>query len=114
MSDCIFCKIVAGEIPAKVVYEDHEMMAFEDINPQGPVHVQFISKRHIPNLNEATEEDFQLMGRILKQIARYSKQEGFSEAGYRVVNNVGPDGGQEVYHLHFHLIGGRPLQWPPG
>jgi len=114
MSDCIFCKIVSKEIPATVVFENEEMMAFKDINPQGPVHVQFISKKHIPNLNEASEEDFGLMGRILRQIALYARQEGFSESGYRVVNNVGPEGGQEVYHLHFHLIAGRQLQWPPG
>ena len=113
MSDCLFCKISAGEIPAKTVYEDDELIAFHDISPQAPVHVLIVPRRHIASLNEAIDEDGALFGRILlvaRRIARELKVEG----GYRVVNNCGASAGQSVFHIHFHLLGGRPMGWPPG
>ena len=113
MSDCLFCKIVAGEIPSKKVYEDDDVIAFEDINPQAPVHLLVIPRRHIASLNEAGADDSDLLGRVVAACAELARERGI-EDGYRVVNNCGAPAGQSVFHIHFHLLGGRPMAWPPG
>ncbi len=112
MADCIFCKIVEGEIPAQKVYEDHEFLVFADLKPQAPVHHLVIPKEHISNLMEIKDQD--LLGRLFGVIQKVARQEGISEKGFRVVNNCGDDGGQTVGHIHFHLLGGRFMEWPPG
>jgi histidine triad (HIT) family protein len=114
MANCIFCKIVHGEIPASKVYEDDLVLAFKDINPAAPTHILIIPKEHIPSINEVTPAQQQLMGHILVVAARLAGELGLTEDGCRIVNNCGADGGQTVFHLHFHLLGGRSLQWPPG
>lgn len=114
MENCLFCKIIAKEIPAKIEYEDEDMIAFHDINPVAPVHLLFIPKKHIESLDHIEEEDSLRMGRILFQISRVAKKLGLDKSGYRVVNNMGEDGGQTVFHIHFHLLGKRPHTWPPG
>ena len=113
MTDCLFCRIVAGEIPAKKVYEDECTLAFDDINPQAPTHVLVVPKRHLTGLKEATPEDAELVGRCQLAAAEIARQRGVV-SGYRTVVNVGPDAGQTVFHLHVHLLGGRALSWPPG
>jgi len=113
MKDCLFCRIVAGEIPAKKVYEDAHTYAFEDINPQAPTHVLVVPKKHIAGLKEASAEDADIIGRCHLAAAQLARQRGI-EDGYRTVLNVGPGAGQSVFHLHVHLIGGRNLGWPPG
>lgn len=114
MSDCIFCKIVAGEIPSKKIYEDEQVLAFNDINPEAPTHVLIIPKKHISSLNDLSSDHVQLAGHILLTAKKVAEELGVAEAGYRVVNNCGNDGGQTVHHIHFHLLAGRALQWPPG
>ncbi len=114
MNDCLFCKIIAGDIPSEKVYEDSEVLAFRDIEPQAPVHIIIIPKVHIPSANELSEENCGIVGKIFAVAAKLAKELGFSEAGYRIVNNCGKNGGQTVGHIHFHLLGGRNLQWPPG
>ncbi|HHW40291.1 MAG TPA: histidine triad nucleotide-binding protein [Syntrophomonadaceae bacterium] len=114
MSDCIFCKIAAREIGSTVVYEDEEFLAFRDINPVAPTHVLLIPKKHVSSLLEVPEQDAPLMGRMLTLAAKLAGQLGLAEDGFRVVINTGKNGGQTVEHLHFHLLGGRALQWPPG
>lgn len=109
MSDCIFCKIVNKEIPANVVYEDSDILAFRDINPVAPVHILIISKKHLASANELLEEDALLIGKMILVAKDLASQEGITETGYRVLTNCGPDSGQEVMHLHFHLIGGKKL-----
>ncbi len=113
MSDCLFCKIVAGSIPAKKVYEDEKALAFEDLRPQAPTHVLIIPKKHIVDIKEAGEADAELIGYCNLVAARIARDRGI-EKGYRTVYNVGPDSGQSVFHLHLHLLGGRKLSWPPG
>lgn len=108
--DCLFCKIIKGDIPSKLVYEDDVCYAFEDINPVAPVHVLFIPKRHIDGVDKLTEEDAKAVGHIFLKIEEVAKKLELDD-GYRVVSNVGEDGGQSVRHLHFHLIGGRKLTW---
>ncbi len=112
--DCLFCKIINGEIPSKKVYEDEKVYAFHDISPAAPVHVLIIPKTHIPSANALTEENAAVVGHIFTVAASIAKELGIAEKGYRIVNNCGEDGGQTVHHLHFHLLGGRSLQWPPG
>ena len=112
--DCLFCKIIAGEIPSKKVYEDDKVYAFYDISPAAPVHVLIIPKVHIPSANAITAENADVVGHIFKVAAKIAASLGIAEKGYRIVNNCGEDGGQTVGHLHFHLLGGRSLQWPPG
>jgi len=114
MGDTIFGKIIRREIPADIVYEDDDVLAFRDLNPQAPVHVLFIPKKPIATLNDATLDDAALLGKVLVAAANYAKQEGFAEDGYRTVVNCNTHGGQTVYHLHVHLLAGRKLTWPPG
>ena len=111
-TDCIFCRIVRGEIPARKVYEDGELLAFHDINPQAPVHVLVIPREHVVNLAEAGEQHEQLLGHLLLVAAQVARQEGLDS--FRTVINSGAEAGQTVFHLHVHVIGGRPLDWPPG
>ena len=112
--DCIFCKIVAGEIPAKVVYEDERAVAFRDINPQAPTHALVIPRAHVASLNDAAESDEALLGHLLRVAARVASDEGHAETGYRTVINNGAGAGQTVFHIHVHVLGGRRLTWPPG
>lgn len=113
MTDCLFCKIIEGDIPANMVYQDEWMIAFHDISPQAPTHILIIPKKHIPSLNDLTSEDELLIGRIFLRISALVQELGL-EDGYRVVINTGKDGQQTVQHIHFHVLGGRSLQWPPG
>ena len=112
--DCLFCKIINGDIPSAKVYEDDKVYAFRDIEPQAPVHILIIPKEHIASANELTEENASIVGHIFAVAAKIAKEEGIADGGYRIVNNCGQDGGQTVGHLHFHMLGGRSLQWPPG
>ena len=113
MSDCLFCNIIAGKIPSKKVYEDETVFAFQDINPQAPVHILIIPKKHIRGLKEAQDEDAGIIGYSHLIAAKLARERGI-EDGYRTVYNVGPRSGQSVFHLHLHLIGGRDMKWPPG
>ncbi len=112
--DCIFCKIVAGSIPAARVFEDDAAVAFRDINPQAPTHALVIPRAHIASLSEAGEADEALLGHLLRVAARVAREEGHAEGGYRTVVNTGPDAGQSVFHIHVHVLAGRNLKWPPG
>ena len=114
MSDTIFSKIVRREIPADIVFENDTVLAFRDLNPQAPVHVLFIPKDPIATLNDVVPEQAELAGQLMIAAADYAKQEGFAEDGYRVVMNCNQHGGQSVYHIHLHLLGGRQMAWPPG
>ncbi len=114
MEDCIFCKIVKGEIPCEKVYEDDKVLSFKDINPGAPNHVLIIPKKHIGSLNEVTEEDSMLIAHVFLVAKEIVKKLGIDDTGYRIVSNCGEDGGQTVPHIHFHVLGGRSLQWPPG
>jgi histidine triad (HIT) family protein len=112
MADCIFCRIVAGEIPARVVTEDDEVVAIEDVNPQAPVHVLVMPRRHVSDAREVGEDG--LMSRVVAIANRVAELKGVSNGGYRLVVNVGPDAGMTVPHLHMHVLGGRAMSWPPG
>ena len=114
MSKSIFEKIIAREIPARIAYEDDEVMAFHDVNPQAPVHVLIIPKRVIPRIAEATAQDATLLGHLLAKAAYVAELLGLKTSGYRLVINNGPNGGESVPHLHCHILGGRQLNWPPG
>lgn len=111
---CLFCRIAAGEIPAKIVREDEETVAFRDINPQAPTHVLVIPRRHIPSVNVLTSGDAELVGKLFLAAREIAFEEGVADSGYRLVMNTGPGAGQSVDHIHLHLLGGRPLSWPPG
>jgi histidine triad (HIT) family protein len=112
--DCLFCKIVRGELPSKTVADDDQILAFHDIAPRSPTHVLIIPKVHIPSAADLTEEDGPLLGRMFAAGARIAREQGIADAGYRIVSNVGRWGGQTVDHLHLHLMGGRAFEWPPG
>lgn len=112
--DCLFCSIAEKKIPSTIVYEDKDFLAFNDIKPQAPVHVLVIPKKHITNIDEVQEEDREFLSGLYFVIQKIAKEQDIVENGYRVVTNVGEDGGQTVEHLHFHILGGRSLQWPPG
>lgn len=114
MSETLFSKIIRREIPANIVYEDDDVLAFRDIQPQAPVHVLFVPKRAIPTLNDLATEDAALVGKLVLAAAAFAKREGFADDGYRTVFNCNPDGGQSVYHIHLHLLAGRQMTWPPG
>ncbi len=112
--NCIFCKIAAGEIPATVVFEDPEMIVIRDIKPQAPTHLLVLPKQHITTINEADSKDEQLLGRMILTGKKMAKIEKLSEDGYRLVFNVNRGGGQDVFHIHLHVLGGRQMTWPPG
>ena len=114
MSECLFCKIVEKKIPAKLVHEDEHTLAFDDINPHAPIHTLVIPKKHVGAVQDCTTQDQGLLGYLLLSCAKVAKQKGLVESGYRIVTNTGPDGGQTVFHLHLHVMGGRPMNWPPG
>lgn len=112
--DCIFCKIIAGEIPSSKVYEDDKVFAFRDINPEAPVHVLIIPKKHIASINDLEQGDVDIMGHIFIVAKKIAKEMNIDADGYRIVSNCGQSAGQTVHHIHFHLLGGRSMQWPPG
>jgi histidine triad (HIT) family protein len=112
--DCLFCKIVAGEIPSTRVYEDNVCIAFNDLNPQAPTHVLVVPREHIDSLDKADAGQKEILGHLLLSAAEIARDKGFSDDGYRVVINTNSDGGQTVFHLHVHLLGGRPFIFPPG
>ena len=114
MEDCLFCKIAKGDIPSNKVYEDDIMLAFHDIAPEAPVHVLVIPKKHISSISALEEADAAIVGAIMLRIKALADELGIAEDGYRVVANTGKNGGQTVPHLHFHILGGRNLEWPPG
>ncbi len=114
MDNCVFCRIVSGAIPAERVYEDEFVLAIRDIHPQAPVHLLLMPKRHLASVLELGEADAALLGRIAAAAIQLANREGVAERGFRLLTNVGRDGGQTVPHLHFHLVGGRPMGWPPG
>ncbi|MBX6396206.1 MAG: histidine triad nucleotide-binding protein [Alicyclobacillaceae bacterium] len=112
--NCIFCKIAKGESPARVVYQDEYVVAFHDIAPQAPVHVLVIPRKHIGSVLELTDEDAEIVSAVHRAIRRVARDLGVAESGFRVVTNCGRDGHQTVFHLHYHILGGRSMRWPPG
>jgi len=114
MDDCIFCKIVAGEIPGDIVYSDEQVTAFRDIQPVAPTHILIVPNRHITSVNDLTPDDEMLIGHLFTTAQALAVQEGIDEAGYRLIINTGPDAGQVVFHLHLHLIGGQKMRYPMG
>jgi len=112
--DCLFCRIVRGEHAAKILFESERVLAFEDVRPMAPVHVLIIPKDHIASLNEAPEGSEALLGEVLLRARAIAREKGIGESGYRIVLNTARDSGQAVFHIHFHVLGGRPLGWPPG
>lgn len=114
MTDCLFCKIVAGEIPAKILYENDSVLAFEDINPHAPLHALVIPKKHIATINDIQPDDAPVIGEMYLAAKEIAAQAGYSDAGYRTVMNCGVDAGQTVFHIHLHVLAGRSLSWPPG
>ena len=114
MSECLFCKIATGEIPANVIDQDDSTVAFRDINPQAPAHILIIPRKHIESVSELKDEDAALVGRLICRARDLARQEKIEQPGYRLVLNAGPGAGQTVFHLHLHLLGGREFKWPPG
>lgn len=114
MKDCVFCQVAEQKIPSRIVHQDDQAVVFEDINPQAPVHLLVIPRRHVGSLQELQAVDAGLLGHLVLTCAKAARLKGIAEAGYRVVTNHGRDGGQSVFHLHLHLLGGRRMSWPPG
>ena len=114
MSDCIFCKIIAGQIPSAIVYDGKDVFAFRDVYPQAPQHILIVPKKHIEKLSDLTDEDASLIGKLLVAASKIARENGMDAHGYRVVLNNGEGAGQSVWHVHAHLLSGRPLLWPPG
>jgi histidine triad (HIT) family protein len=114
MSDCLFCRIIAGEIPAAPVYQDDDLVVIKDINPQAPLHVLIIPRRHIATLNDLRPDDDQLVGLLFRRAAAIAEEHGYADRGYRAVFNCNREAGQSVFHIHLHLLAGRGLSWPPG
>lgn len=114
MQDCIFCKIIKKEIPADIIYEDDYVLAFKDIHPAAPIHLLLIPKKHIPTFFDIQEDDLVIMGQVQRAAANIGRQYGLDEKGFRLVSNCNKDAGQLVFHMHYHFLAGRPLQWPPG
>lgn len=114
MADCLFCRIVRREIPASIVFEDERLIAFRDINPQAPMHVLIVPKRHIASLNELAPADDAIVGEMVRRASALARQNGHADRGYRTVFNCNADAGQTVFHIHLHVLGGRSMGWPPG
>ena len=114
MSDCLFCRIIAREIPASIIYEDDRVLAFNDINPQAPTHVLVVPKQHVASLNDLGQGDDAIVGEIVRRAAAIAKERGISAGGFRTVFNTNRDAGQTVFHIHLYLLGGRAMAWPPG
>ena len=114
MSDCLFCRIVRKEIPASVVYEDDDLLAFNDINPQAPLHALVVPKRHIPSLNDLSSGEDALVGLMVRRAAAIAREKGYADRGFRTVFNTNAEAGQTVFHIHLHVLAGRGLTWPPG
>jgi histidine triad (HIT) family protein len=114
MPDCLFCKVIAREIPAQLIHDDPELVAFKDINPQAPLHALIVPRRHIATLNDLQPGDDGLVGSMFRVAAALAKEQGFAERGYRTVFNCNREAGQSVFHIHLHVLGGRALAWPPG
>ncbi len=114
MPGCLFCKIINREITGSIVYEDGQVVAFDDVNPQAPTHVLVVPRRHIDSLNDLSVDDDRIVGELVRRAAAIAKARGISAGGFRTVFNTNRDGGQSVFHIHLHLLGGRPMRWPPG
>jgi len=114
MSDCLFCKIIAGQIPGAIVYQDERLVAFKDINPQAPMHVLIVPRRHVSTLNALVADDDGLVGEMVRRAAALAADAGYAERGYRTVFNCNAEAGQTVFHIHLHVLAGRTLGWPPG
>lgn len=114
MTDCLFCKIRDGEIAGDIVYQDEDVLAFNDVNPQAPIHILIIPKKHIPTVNDVAAEDENIMGKLFSAAKTIAKQQGVNEDGYRLVINCNEDAGQVVFHIHMHMLAGRSMGWPPG
>jgi histidine triad (HIT) family protein len=114
MSDCLFCRIIAGEIPGTIVHQDDTLVALKDINPQAPLHVLIVPRKHIASLNDLTPDDDQLVGSMFRRAATLARDHGYHDRGYRTVFNTNREAGQTVFHIHLHLLAGRGLAWPPG
>ena len=113
-ASCLFCRIVGGEIPSDIVYQDESVLVFRDLNPQAPHHLLIVPRKHIATTLDIDDTDMELIGHVYRVAAKVAFELGFAESGFRIVNNCKEDGGQTVWHLHFHLLGGRKLSWPPG
>ncbi len=114
MTDCIFCKIISGDIPGDIVYQNEDVLAFRDLNPQAPTHILIIPKKHISTINDLQAEDAELVGKMFLAARQIAKDEGIAEEGYRTVMNCNAGAGQTVFHIHLHILGGRGMNWPPG
>jgi len=114
MSDCLFCKIRDGEIPCKITFENDDILAFHDVNPQAPIHILIIPKKHLSTVNDVAEHDEPIMGKLFSAAKKIAEQEGISDDGYRLVTNCNEKAGQTVFHIHMHLLAGRRMTWPPG
>ena len=114
MTDCLFCKIISGQIPANIIYQDEHVIAFDDINPQAPQHKIIIPRQHISTLNELVNVDKEIIGHLFQSAAKLANELGLADDGFRLVTNCNKNGGQTVFHIHIHLLGGRQLTWPPG
>ena len=114
MSDCLFCRVIAGEIPGHFVHQDEQLVAFTDVNPQAPLHVLIVPRRHIATLNDLSVDDDALVGSMFRRAAALAKEHGYDQRGYRTVFNCNREAGQTVFHIHLHLLAGRLLHWPPG
>ena len=114
MAGCLFCRIVSGEIPGAIVFQDEHLVAFKDVNPQAPMHILIVPRRHIPSLNDLAGADDALVGEMVRRAAALAAENGYAEGGYRTVFNCNADAGQTVFHIHLHVLGGRKLGWPPG
>jgi histidine triad (HIT) family protein len=114
VADCLFCRIVAGQIPAAIVHQDDHLVAFSDINPQAPMHVLIVPRRHVASLNDLAPDDDALVGEMVRLAATLARERGYGEGGYRTVFNCNADAGQTVFHIHLHVVAGRRFGWPPG
>jgi histidine triad (HIT) family protein len=114
VADCLFCKIVSGDIPGAIVYRDEHLVAFKDINPQAPLHALIVPRRHIATLNDLVGEDDDLVGEMVRRAAAIAREHGYADSGYRTVFNCNSEAGQSVFHIHLHVLGGRAMSWPPG